>query len=536
MRYALNLRDPGSTIGQYAIQEVIGYGGFGVVYKAIDRARPGHEVALKETFDPDSIRSFQSEFQLLHHLRHDNLPTYETMFETEGNGFLVMEYVAGQNLEDVLKRRQGPLLESQVLGYALQVCDALIYLHSQRQPLIHRDIKPANIRLTPDALVKLVDFGLTKAGSQQTQSSRRGLTPAYAPIEQWGIGAHGTDPRSDIYSLGATLYHLLTGKEPLPVTDRISGAHDTLPPMQPANPSLSAQVAVAVFKAMSIDPQQRYPDVAKFKQALRGSDPLRKASANSDSPLAARLSRGAGPVAAAPQPAPVTPPSAHPVVQPRPVAPAAAPMVSATIPLAPQSLQAIPNAPVIAPLARQSAGREPLIPGVNRLGWALAIISMLAWSMAFAYEPLDTFLLLTGWILTPLVTFYIARRKGMRSPMWVGIGILSGISVMFGPLVLIYVLINQPKHLPAAPRPAYRPRLCFMLGFIGLLLTTLLFLLGPGFLLLGMYLLAFIAEYIFVSKGRLPGIMLLLSAFIVTSPIAVLIAALTPAKRVPQLP
>lgn len=160
LRFALTLRDPGTFVAQYRISRVIGHGGFGVVYEAEDLQQNGLVVALKETFDPDSIRSFANEFRILQRLNHPNLPRYDAMFEAEGNGFLAMEYIPGQSLDDVLSRRTGPLLESQVMGYTLQVCDALSYLHSQEPPIIHRDVKPANIRLTPEGLVKLVDFGL----------------------------------------------------------------------------------------------------------------------------------------------------------------------------------------------------------------------------------------------------------------------------------------------------------------------------------------------------------------------------------------
>ena len=270
LRFALQLQNPGAVIGHYRIVRVLGHGGFGAVYEAEDTQQPGLHVALKETFDPTSIGSYQKEFAVLRTLQHPNLPRYYEMFEYLGNGYLVMELVPGQSLDEVLDSQAGqPLLESQVLGYTIQVCDALSYLHSQNPPIIHRDIKPANIRITPAGLIKLVDFGLLKQGTGTTQSSRRGLTPAYAPIEQYGLvaGLH-TDPRSDIYSLGATLYHLLTGQVPLPAADRIAVTPDPLPPPQRVNPRLSPHVASAVMTAMNLLPKDRYADAATMKQAL----------------------------------------------------------------------------------------------------------------------------------------------------------------------------------------------------------------------------------------------------------------------------
>jgi serine/threonine protein kinase len=270
LRFALLLRDPGALIGSYRIVRVIGHGACGAVYEAEDTRTPAPRVAVKESFDPASISSFQGEFAVLRQLQHANLPRYDAIFEADGNGCLAMELVPGQSLQEVLDKQHGPLPESQVLGYALQLCDVLSYLHSLRPPILHRDIKPANIRLTPEGRIKLVDFGLLKQGAQQTRMTIRGIgTPAYAPIEQYGRGAQHTDPRSDIYSLGATLYHLLTGQEPPPATDRIAGSPDLLPPRR-HNANLSRHVSDAVMIAMSLSQQDRHLDAATFKEALLG--------------------------------------------------------------------------------------------------------------------------------------------------------------------------------------------------------------------------------------------------------------------------
>jgi serine/threonine-protein kinase len=197
LRFALQLHNAGDQISIYRIASVIGHGGFGAVYEARVVPRPDVRVAIKETFDQASIHAFKDEFSVLHELRHPNLPRYFDMFEHEGNGYLVMEFVPGQSLDEVLARRQIPLPESQVLGYAVQICDVLTYLHDQNPSIIHRDLKPANVRITPDGLIKLVDFGLLKQGQEVTRSSRRGLTPAYAPPEQWG-GGQSTNSRSDL--------------------------------------------------------------------------------------------------------------------------------------------------------------------------------------------------------------------------------------------------------------------------------------------------------------------------------------------------
>ncbi len=268
LRYALLLHDPGKMLRDYRIIRMIGYGGFGAVYEAEDSRQKSRRVAIKETFDHNSIRQFRREFQVLKVHHHDNLPAYYEMFESDDfdeNGYLVMEFVPGQSLEDVLKK-QGALLESQVVGYALQLCEVLSYIHNQAPPIIHRDIKPANIRLTPEGLIKLVDFGLLKMGAQQKRSTIRGATPAYSPYEQFGSG--GADHRSDIYSLGATIYHLLTNHEPIPALDRLDAVPDPLRPPHEFNARISPHVSGAVVKAMQVFQRDRFASIEEFRQAL----------------------------------------------------------------------------------------------------------------------------------------------------------------------------------------------------------------------------------------------------------------------------
>ncbi len=270
LRYhSKRLHNTGALIKRYRIIGAIGYGGYGAVYKAEDSKGDKGTVALKETIDVQSISGFESEFHVLQNHMHDNLPHYHEMFVFEGYGYLVMEYIPGQNLQHILQKQHGPVREKLVLFYADQLCDVLSYLHNQDPPIFHRDIKPANIRLTPEGLIKLVDFGLFKQGTQKTRSTIRGLgTPIYEPFEQFGRG--NTDQRSDIYSLGATLYHLLTGKQPLSVPDRISETDDPLPSPKQVNPDISEPVSNAIVKAMNIFQHKRQPDIAAFRRELFG--------------------------------------------------------------------------------------------------------------------------------------------------------------------------------------------------------------------------------------------------------------------------
>jgi eukaryotic-like serine/threonine-protein kinase len=270
LRYALQLHDPGDRVGNYDILGVIGYGAFGAVYRAQVVRMPSVKVALKESFNPQSIRAFADEFQLLTKLQHPNLPRYFDIFENDDNGYLVMELVPGQSLEQVLQRQRGPLAEPQVLGYAVQLCDVLAYLHNQRPVITHRDVKPANIRVTPAGLIKLVDFGLVKQGEEATRLSRRGLTPAYAPPEQWGDGT-STGPRSDLYSLGSTLYHLLTGQKAPTATERIASTEDPLKPPHEINPEIAHHVSESIVHSMAIRQEQRFSDAAFMRRALLGA-------------------------------------------------------------------------------------------------------------------------------------------------------------------------------------------------------------------------------------------------------------------------
>src|SRR5579859_3243074 len=263
-------------VAGYRIAGILGQGGYGAVYTATagpaaaarGAVAAGQAVALKQHFDAAGVTQQRREFAVLNGLGHAHLPHYYETLEAGGQGYLVMELVPGQSLEAVLGRHPAGLVESQVLSYALQLCDVLSYLHGQQPPILHRDIKPANIRLTPEGLIKLVDFGLLKQGLGQTGSAWRGLgTPEYAPLEQYGRGG-STDPRSDLYSLGATLYHLLTGHAPEDAVTRAVIAPDPLWPPQHYQAQLSSLVAATVLRAMAIKPEDRFADVWQLREAL----------------------------------------------------------------------------------------------------------------------------------------------------------------------------------------------------------------------------------------------------------------------------
>lgn len=248
----------------------------GAVYEAVDE-RLDTIVALKETlFTDERLRKqFEREARLLARLHHQALPRVSDHFN-EGDGqFLVMQYIAGDDLFEMLTRRKAPFPQAEVLLWADQLCDALDYLHTQEPQIIHRDIKPQNLKLTARGQVVLLDFGLAKGSAGQmsvvtTSASIFGYTPNYAPLEQ--VQGLGTDPRSDIYALAATLYHLLTNVKPPDALSRagalVNGQSD---PLLPANEvaAVSGSVAAVLAKGMSQKRDDRYSSGVEMREAFR---------------------------------------------------------------------------------------------------------------------------------------------------------------------------------------------------------------------------------------------------------------------------
>jgi len=258
---------------RYRIEQLLGKGGYGAVYIAWDST---FEVpcAVKENSEttPEAQRQFVREARLLHTLRHPNLPLVKDYFVVEGHGqYLVMDYVEGEDLQQKLDLSGGPLPEAQVLTWVSQVCQALEYLHAQIPAVIHRDIKPANIKITPQGKAVLVDFGIAKQSdpTRPTTKGAQAATPGYAPFEQYGQAP--TDARSDLYSLGATLYHLLTAKIPVESISRMRGV--TLDNPRTLNPQVSPRSEAALLHAMSLQPEGRCQSAARDASRRRHGRP-----------------------------------------------------------------------------------------------------------------------------------------------------------------------------------------------------------------------------------------------------------------------
>jgi serine/threonine protein kinase len=262
---------------RYLVLNQIGQGGMGAVYVATDQ-RFGSTVALKETFftDPALRRAFEREARLLNRLRHPALPRVSDHFVEEDGQFLVMEYITGEDLWEMLKEQGGAFPLKEVLNWVDQLLDALDYLHTQEPAVIHRDIKPQNLKLTPRGQIILLDFGLAKGTPLQVSQvtatgSIFGYSRNYAPIEQ--IQGTGTDTRSDLYSLAATIYHLATGTTPPDALTRASAVLNGQPdPLRPAN-EIHAQVPNAVaqvlIRAMSQNAGLRPQTAEAMREALR---------------------------------------------------------------------------------------------------------------------------------------------------------------------------------------------------------------------------------------------------------------------------
>lgn len=259
--------------GRYIVRGLAGQGGMGAVYEALDTGRrPNRRVAIKE-MGQSKLRTkeeverarkrFRGEADMLRSLDHPNLPRVYDSFEEGGRSYLVMEYVEGQSL---LKRLEEvyphPLPTNEVLGYAAQLCDVLDYLHRQYPPIIFRDLKPANIMIKPNGQIMLVDFGIARFFKPgQLHDTEGFMSYAYASPQQ--RDGKQTNVRSDLYSLGATLHHCLTGKVP-----SYASNHNIYPPIRDSNPRIPPRLDQAILKLVEVDEERRPKSADAFLQEM----------------------------------------------------------------------------------------------------------------------------------------------------------------------------------------------------------------------------------------------------------------------------
>jgi serine/threonine protein kinase len=281
-----HLLPPGSKLlnGFYAVGKPLGQGGFGITYLGSD-VKQRLSVAIKEFFPQGSVRQnrsvypagtldeagfkeakerFIQEGVTLKQFRHPGIVRVYALFEENNTAYMVMEYLRGETLQKRLEER-GPLPEKEAIGYIMEVGDALATVH--RANLLHRDVKPENIIVTDTGRVALIDFGAAKEfAAGKTQAHSLLLTPGYAPLEQYAQRAH-RGAFTDVYALGATLYHLLTGQAPVAATDRAAGVE--LPSPIQLNPNVSSSVSHAVMRALDMKVDQRPQTIPDFLVCLR---------------------------------------------------------------------------------------------------------------------------------------------------------------------------------------------------------------------------------------------------------------------------
>lgn len=265
--------------GRYRIINLLGKGGMGAVYHA-QHLDLKTEVAIKQTIltgDDDFITAFRREASLLANLSHNSLPQVKDFFSEDDGHFIVMELIDGEDLGERLKHPQKKGVRSlpfdEVHEISIRLLEVLEYLHSQN--IVHKDIKPANLKITLDGKLKLLDFGLAKGSvglmSEHISSFLKGATPDYAPPEQ--LRYESTDPRSDLYSVAATMYHLLVGRvSPNPLTQRAiqiaDGEPDPLLLVSDLNSEVPQDFAKALHKALSLTAKRRFQTAKEMRETL----------------------------------------------------------------------------------------------------------------------------------------------------------------------------------------------------------------------------------------------------------------------------
>jgi serine/threonine protein kinase len=291
---------------RYRVVRQLGQGGMGTVYEAVDQ-RLSSIVAVKATIviSEEAREAFEHEASLLANLRHPSLPNVIDHFAENDAQYLVMEFIPGEDLAQLLELRQRAFAFADVLRWGDEILKALEYLHAHNPPVLHRDIKPANVKLTRAGELFLIDFGLSKGSAGQmptllTSRSVKGYTPAYSPLEQ--IHGGGTDPRSDLYSLGATLYHLLTNVPPIDAPTRFNALDDLqadpLLPADQVNPEVPHAIAQILTQTMAMNRRHRPATATEMRRLLREAAPLfaeTKADALNENPAAKLMPTEAAP-------------------------------------------------------------------------------------------------------------------------------------------------------------------------------------------------------------------------------------------------
>ena len=364
---------------RYYITRVVKEGGQGAVYEGIDAE--GQVYAIKEMLDrvnesrerKEAVERFNAEAKLLQQLAHPRIPRVYSHFTDEGKHYLTMDFIRGEDLADILDR-EGALGEEHALALADQICDVLAYLHDRG--LIYRDMKPSNVMIEQaTGSVKLVDFGIAKLFTPTERGTQIG-TPGYAPPEQYqGLAT----PASDIYALGATLHHMLTGRDPT------ENPPFSFPPAINVNPKLSPRTSRALEQALKMKPEERWATVAEFRAMLRPLSSAAPQQVRVAAPTVALPSAAAAQVGVLPTASPGVPTSRpqppRPVQAPIPPPPAPVRQVTPAAPARPPTAPTMPSAPPARPqTAQRQRGRfGRFVSGLLRgLATILLVLTLLA--------------------------------------------------------------------------------------------------------------------------------------------------------------
>lgn len=270
----MNYLGPGDVLKErFRILRLIGSGSYGVVYLAEDLQVPGAQWAIKEIRESDideeerleTVERFKKEADLLRGLNHTGVPKVIDCFSRNTSHYMVMEHIEGETIEEKMKR--GIPRAEDVAGWALKVCDILEYLHHLTPSyLVYRDIKPSNIMVTYRGRILLIDFGIARFYNPVKSTDTCFLgTPGFCPPEQYG--ARQSDRRSDIYSLGATMYQLLSGQDLIPFNFK-------MPPVSQFNRNVSGQLEHVICRCLEVDPDKRYQQINELRDALKHADEM----------------------------------------------------------------------------------------------------------------------------------------------------------------------------------------------------------------------------------------------------------------------
>ena len=443
-----NLAPQSILVQRYLIVQLAGRGGMSAIYLALDTQRERRRVAIKEMSQQnlsereraEAVARFQQEARLLRSLRHPNLPHIYDAFGSGGRSFLVMDFIEGKTLLQLLQEAGQPLSVDQVLHYADQLCDVLIYLHQQHPPIVFRDLKPTNVMATQQGHAYLIDFGIARFFKEgQPQDTVMLGSPGYAPPEQHGSGQ--TSPRSDLYALGATLHCCLSNRDPYHAPDRFSFA-----PVRQFNPQVPVALDQLIQRLLSLEEHKRPASALEVKQTLTR---IRQQKQNDSTQVAAI-------------PAPSSAPTHYVGQVPSPAYQATQPVLE----------QGGPQEKLILPTLAQTPGPLPMTPAANGQPYTHHHPTQSAWQPATPTRLWTPSFLLVFLLLLALtvggsiLTFNIANPYGPANPAGLDHATEAGL-VLLALLVSFTTLIRARNWLAGS---------AFLLNLAALLSLGLAFL------------------------------------------------------------